>query len=144
MTRANSKKSKLIKALNELVSEGKKVSPFSVEKRAGVSNGLVRHHEDVMEMINQAKLEAAKQPVKGKSSSATLETLKSRLKKSQEMAKKQEQLKQDALTEVQRLNDAEKSYADTIAQLTWDLHRELSKVNPRNVFDVNKSKVGKS
>ena len=65
MTRDNSKKSKLIKALNELVSEGKKVSPFSVEKRAGVSNGLVRHHEDVMEMINQAKLEAAKQPVKG-------------------------------------------------------------------------------
>lgn len=144
MTRANTTKAKLINALNELVSEGKKVSPFAVEKRAGVSNGLVRHYDDVMEMINQAKLDATKQPTRGKSSNATLETLKSRLKKSQEKAKKQEQLKQDALTEVQRLKDAEKSYADTIAQLTWDLHRELSKANPRNVFDVNKSKVGKS
>jgi|TARA_R110001583_G_scaffold195348_2_gene372094 hypothetical protein len=138
MTRANSKKSKIMKALNELVSEGKKVSPFAVEKRAGVSNGLVRHYEDVMEMINQAKLDAIKQPVKSKSSNATLETLKSRLKKAQEKAKKQEQLKQDALSEVQRLKKAEKSYADTIAQLTWDLHRELSKANPRNVFDMNK------
>jgi len=138
MTRANSKKAKLIKALDELVSEGKKVSPFAVEKRAGVSNGLVRHYEDVMEMINQAKLDAIKQPVKSKSSNATLETLKSRLKKAQEKAKKQEQLKQDALSEVQRLKKAEKSYADTIAQLTWDLHRELSKANPRNVFDMNK------
>lgn len=144
MTRANSKKAKLINALDELVSEGKKVSPFAVEKHAGVSNGLVRHYEDVMEMINQAKLDAAKQPVRGKSNSATLETLKSRLKKSQEKAKKQEQLKQDALNEVQRLKEAEKSYADTIAQLTWDLHRELSKANPRNVFDMGKSKDGKS
>ena len=127
-----------MKALNELVSEGKKVSPFAVEKRAGVSNGLVRHYEDVMEMINQAKLDAIKQPVKSKSSNATLETLKSRLKKAQEKAKKQEQLKQDSLIEVQRLKKAEKSYADTIAQLTWDLHRELSKANPRNVFDMNK------
>lgn len=144
MTRANSKKAKLIKALNELVAEGKKVSPFAVEKRAGVSNGLVRHYEDVMEMINQAKLDATKQPAKGKPSNATLETLKSRLKKSQEKAKKQEQLKQDALNEVQRLKEAEKSYADTIAQLTWDLHRELSKANPRNVFDMNKNINGKS
>lgn len=129
MSRANSKKEQLLKALDELVAEGRKVSPFSVEKRAGVSNGLARHYDDVMEKILQAK-EGLKP---SSTSSAKVESLKRRLASAQERAKKQEATKSSLKVENKKLKDVEKVHIDTIAQLTWDLHNQLSQENPLGV-----------
>lgn len=136
MSRANSKKIKLLKALEELITEGKKVSPFAVEKRAGASNGLARHYEDVMEKILQAKESSSKTTKTVTISPSAADSLKRRLAGAQEKAKKQEELKLKVQDENKRLKDAERSYADTIAQLTWELHKQLSQEKPLNVRNM--------
>ena len=44
-------KTKLINAFEALKKEGKKVSPYAVEKRAGVANGSCKNHPTILEMV---------------------------------------------------------------------------------------------
>ncbi|WP_254053110.1 hypothetical protein [Shewanella sp. WE21] len=48
-------KTKLLNAFEALKKEGKKISPYAVEKRAGVANGSCKNHPAILEMILDEK-----------------------------------------------------------------------------------------
>ena len=47
----SSVKMKLMNAFEALKKEGKKISPFAVENRAGVANGSCKNHLSILKMI---------------------------------------------------------------------------------------------
>ncbi|MEZ8294237.1 hypothetical protein AB6D11_10310 [Vibrio splendidus] len=43
-------------ALEEMINEGAKISPYALEKRAKVSNKSVEYHADIAERVNDLKV----------------------------------------------------------------------------------------
>lgn len=117
---------KLLNAFEILKKEGKKISPFAVERRAGVGNGSCKNHPKILEMVlfekqqyRQAALsknKVYKTPNKPKISS-----------KYENLEKANKCLK----AENERLKSELSIMATSIAQLSWELHRHKSVIkNP--------------
>lgn len=117
---------KLLKALDELKSEGRKVSPFAVEKRAGVANGSAKYHPTILDLIMAEK---AKTTPKPKTASKERNTKKEN-QQAQKAAEQIEKLKQENASQKAELQ----ACADAIAQLTWEIHRYRTKTNKANVM----------
>lgn len=111
-------KTKLMNAFEALKKEGKKISPYAVEKRAGVANGSCKNHPSLLDMIMAEKSSYHPNPQvvnDGKQ------------KKKKQVDKK----KHDDLVESNKRLRAEndqfieemKVMATSVAQLTWELHR---------------------
>ena len=111
-------KTKLINAFEALKKEGKKVSPYAVEKRAGVANGSCKNHPTILEMVQAEKARYHPNPVVAKKG----------------VSKKKKQVDRERYDDLKELNkrlraendqfrDEMKVMATSVAQLTWELHR---------------------
>ncbi|MDK4745473.1 hypothetical protein QOY93_08895 [Leclercia adecarboxylata] len=128
-------KTKLEKALEALKKEKKKINPSAVEKRAGVANGSLKNHPVLREIVlieknkyRQSKNDAA--PVV-KNRRNTVEK-----KRYEELEARNNRLK----LENSQFQAEMKTMADSIAQLTWELHRykTATRKDPTNVRKINK------
>lgn len=111
-------KTKLEKALEALKKEKKKINPSAVEKRAGVANGSLKNHPVLREIVlieknkyRQSKNDAA--PVV-KNRRNTVEN-----KRHEELEARNNRLKLENI----QFQAEMKTMADSIAQLTWEVHR---------------------
>jgi predicted RNase H-like nuclease (RuvC/YqgF family) len=129
-------KNKLLNAFDELKKEGKKISPFAVEKRAGVANGSCKNHPSILDMVMTEKESYHPNPELAKKTTAT--------KKKKQVDKK----RFDDLDDVNKRLRAEKDQlkkemsvmATSVAQLTWELHRHktATRMQPSNVKSFTK------
>lgn len=111
-------KNKLINAFEALKKEGKKVSPYAVEKRAGVANGSCKNHPTILEMVQAEKASYHPNPVVAK---------KVEPKKKKQVDKERyddlEESNKRLRAENDKFRDEMKVMATSVAQLTWTLHR---------------------
>lgn len=129
-------KAKLENALEALKKEKKKINPSAVEKRAGVANGSLKNHPVLRDIVlaekarqqqpNPDAVPAAKSKRKtvAKERFDTLEARNNKLK-----------------AENSQFQAELKAMADSIAQLTWELHRykTATRKNLPNVNSVKRS-----
>ena len=111
-------KTKLEKALEALKKEKKKINPSAVEKRAGVANGSLKNHPVLREIVLIEKNKYRQ------SKSDTTQVVKNRRntvekKRYEELEARNNRLK----LENSQFQAEMKTMADSIAQLTWELHR---------------------
>ena len=111
-------KTKLEKALEALQKEKKKINPSPVEKRAGVANGSLKNHPVLREIVLIEKNKYRQ------SKSDTAQVVKNRRntvekKRYEELEARNNRLK----LENSQFQAEMKTMADSIAQLTWELHR---------------------
>ena len=111
-------KTKLEKALEALKKEKKKINPSAVEKRAGVANGSLKNHPVMREIVLIEKNKYRQ------SKSDTAPVVKNRRntvekKQYEELEARNNRLK----LENSQFQAEMKTMADSIAQLTWELHR---------------------
>lgn len=110
-------KKKLRAALEELKQGGAKINPSAVEKKAGVSNGSLRYYTDLYEEVCELK---TSKPEKKTAREIRTETLKN----SKNKALKAKREVQAELSELKKQIKVERmKHADTIANLTWALHK---------------------
>ncbi|WP_285130025.1 hypothetical protein [Leclercia adecarboxylata] len=111
-------KTKLEKALEALKKDKKKINPSAVEKRAGVANGSLKNHPVLREIVLIEKNKYRQ------SKSDTTQVVKNRRntvekKRYEELEARNNRLK----LENSQFQAEMKTMADSIAQLTWELHR---------------------
>lgn len=111
-------KTKLLNAFEALKKEGKKVSPYAVEKRAGVANGSCKNHPTILEMVQAEKARYHPNPSVAKKGEA---------KKKKQVDKARyddlEESNKRLRAENDQFRDEMKVMATSVAQLTWELHR---------------------
>ncbi len=128
-------RTKLLNSFEELKKEGKKISPFAVEKRAGVGNGSCKNHPAILEMVILEKERYHPNPELAKLAAATT------VKKQVDRNKYDELI--DRNKRLQNENDQLKKelsiMATSVAQLTWELHRHktLTRIQPSNVVQFS-------
>ncbi len=111
-------KTKIEKALEALKKEKRKINPSAVEKRAGVANGSLKNHPVLREIVLIEKNKYRQ------SKSDTAQVVKNRRntvekKRYEELEARNNRLK----LENSQFQAEMKTMADSIAQLTWELHR---------------------
>ncbi|EAP96284.1 hypothetical protein V12B01_24999 [Vibrio splendidus 12B01] len=123
---------KLEAAIDEMVKEGAKISPYAVEKRAKVSNKSVEYHADIAERVYELKVaqrtdrhQQEEKAKKGKKANITQEALD----KKNEALKNVNRLKAKYHRENKSLIAKEQLWAAQIGNLTMALHNERSQVN---------------
>lgn len=83
------------KALKELIAEGKRISPYAVEKRAGLSNALLSKNEAYADLLNRiVSLKASPTPASNSKIEKLNEQLKSERELKQKYYKRQKELEQ--------------------------------------------------
>lgn len=83
------------KALKELIAEGKRISPYAVEKRAGLSNALLSKNEAYADLLNRiVSLKASPTPASNSKIEKLNEQLKSERALKQKYYKRQKELEQ--------------------------------------------------
>ena len=111
-------KTKLLNAFEALKKDGKKISPFSVEKKAGVANGSCKNHPAILEMILAEKARYHPNPEVAKT--GVLEKKKQVDKaKYEELDESNKRLR----AENDQFREEMKVMATSVAQLIWELHR---------------------
>ncbi len=125
-------KEKLEAAIEEMVNEGAKISPYAVEKRAKVSNGSVEYYEDIAERVYELKVaqrterhQQEEKAKKGKKANITQDALN----KKNEALRNANRLKTKYYQENKSLIAKEQLWAAQIGNLTIALHNERSQVN---------------
>lgn len=111
-------KTKLMNAFESLKKEGKKISPYAVEKCAGVANGSCKNHPALLDMILAEKAHFHPNPqVVNKG----LTTKKKQVdkKKHDDLVESNKRLR----AENDQFREEMKVMATSVAQLTWELHR---------------------
>ena len=112
-------KTKLINAFDVLKKEGKKISPYAVEKRAGVANGSCKNHPTILEMVQAEKASYHPNPVVAK---------KGEPKKRKQLDKARYDDLEESNKRLRAENDQFRNemrvMATSVAQLTWELHRQ--------------------
>lgn len=111
-------KTKLMNAFEALKKEGKKVSPYAVEKRAGVANGSCKNHPTILEMVLAEKARYHPNPVVAKKGEP-----KKKKQVDKEIYDDLEESNKRLRTENDQFRDEMKVMATSVAQLTWELHR---------------------
>ncbi|WP_318393052.1 hypothetical protein [Enterobacter sp.] len=128
-------KTKLEKALEALKKERRKINPSAVETRAGVANGSLKNHPVLREIVlieknkyRQSKADAAP-VVKNRRNTVEKERY-------DELEVRNNKLK----SENNQFQAEMKTMADSIAQLTWELHRYKTATlkDPSNVRKIKK------
>ena len=110
-------KTKLLNAFESLKSEGKKISPYAVEKRAGVANGSCKNHPAILDMVLDEKARYHPNPaVAKKEPKQKKQVYKERYDDLEESNKR-------LRAESGQFRDEMKVMATFVAQLTWELHR---------------------
>ena len=127
-------KTKLLNAFEALKKEGKKISPFAVEKRAGVANGSCKNHPTILEMIQAEKARYHPNPEVARQGGQK--------KKKQVDKAKHEELEatnKRLRAENDQFREEMKVMATSVAQLTWELHRykTATKKDLSKVQDIN-------
>lgn len=112
-------RAKLLKAFDELKKEGKKISPFAVEKRAGVANGSCKNHPAILEMVRDEKARYHPNPEVAKKTNVAERKKHSDKKKNDALENSSKRLK----AENEQLKKEMAVMATSVAQLTWELHR---------------------
>lgn len=122
-------RTKLLNAFEALKKEGKKISPFAVEKRAGVGNGSCKNHPAILDMVMAEKARYHPNPELAKQSKAGTgkkqvdkKKLDEHKERNKRLSKENDQLKQEM-----------KVTATSVAQLTWELHRHKTATKISNV-----------
>jgi len=111
-------KTKLEKALEALKKEKKKINPSAVEKRAGVANGSLKNHPVLREIVLIEKNKYRQ------SKSDTAPVVKNRRNTVEKERYDELEARNNRLKLENSQFQAEmKTMADSIAQLTWELHR---------------------
>lgn len=83
------------KAFKELIAEGKRISPYAVEKRAGLSNALLSKNEAYADLLNRiVSLKASPTPASNSKIEKLNEQLKSERALKQKYYKRQKELEQ--------------------------------------------------
>lgn len=127
-------KTKLLNAFDVLKKEGKKISPFAVEKRAGVANGSLKNHSAIREMVLTEKERYHPKPKqKKKAKSGTGQTQVDK-KKHEDLKDRNKRLKE----ENDQFKREMKVMATSVAQLTWELHRHKTATKVSNVMPLTK------
>ncbi len=111
-------KTKIEKALEALKKEKRKINPSAVEKRAGVANGSLKNHPVLREIVlieknkyRQSKYDTA-QVVKNRRNTVEKKRYEEREARNNRLKLENSQFQAEM-----------KTMADSIAQLTWELHR---------------------
>lgn len=123
---------KLEAAIEEMVKEGAKISPYSVEKRAKVSNKSVQYHADIAERVNELKVaqRAERHQQEEKSQKAQNANItQAALDKKNEDLRNERRLKKKYYEENKSLISKQELWAAQIGNLTMALHNERSQVN---------------
>lgn len=111
-------KTKLEKALEALKKEKKKINPSAVEKQAGVANGSLKNHPVLREIVLIEKNKYRQ------SKFSTASVVKSRRNTVEKKRYEELEARNNSLKLENSQFQAEmKTMADSIAQLTWELHR---------------------
>ena len=111
-------KTKLENALEAQKREKKKINPSAVEKRAGVANGSLKNHPVLREIVLAEKARQ-QQP----NSDAVSVTKGKRKTVAKERFDALESRNSKLKAESSQFQAEMKAMADSIAQLTWELHR---------------------
>lgn len=112
-------RTKLLKAFDDLKKEGNKISPFAVEKKAGVGNGSCKNHPAILEMVMAEKERYHPNPEVAKKAKVAESKKLSEKKKSNKLETSNKRLK----AESEQLKQEMAVMATSVAQLTWELHR---------------------
>lgn len=126
-------RAKLLNALDALKKEGKKISPFAVEKRAGVGNGSCKNHPAILDMVMAEKARFHPNPELAKRSEAAAGKKQTDKKKQDELKERNKRLK----NENDQLKQELSVMATSVAQLTWELHRHKTATKMSNVKALN-------
>ncbi|HCM2158438.1 TPA: hypothetical protein N3B91_004498 [Vibrio parahaemolyticus] len=131
---------KLRTAIDELKLIGAKINPSSVEKKAGVSNGSLKYYSELYEEV----LELKSCSRKGKQSTRDSRTESLKTSKNKAMkAKRDAESERDELKAQLKAERIE--HADTVANLTWALHKaQHSRVMEQINLENSVTKLGKS
>jgi len=127
-------RTKLLNAFEALRKEGKKISPFAVEKKAGVGNGSCKNHPAILEMVMAEKARYHPNPELAKHSKAGTGKRPTDKKKHDELKERNKRLKD----ENDQLKQEMKVMATSVAQLTWELHRHKTATKTSNVMPFDK------
>ena len=111
-------KTKLMNAFESLKKEGKKISPYAVEKRAGVANGSCKNHPALLDMIVAEKSRYHPNP-------QLVNEGMPKKKKQVDKAKHDDLIESNKRlrAENDQFREEMKVMATSVAQLTWELHR---------------------
>ena len=127
-------RTKLLNAFEALKKEGKKISPFAVEKRAGVGNGSCKNHPAILDMVMAEKARYHPNPEVAKQSKAgagkkqvNKKKLDAHNERNKRLSNENDQLKQEL-----------KVMATSVAQLTWKLPRHKTATKTPNGMPFNK------
>ena len=112
-------KTKLLNALEILKKENKKISPFAVERRAGVGNGSCKNHPAILDMVMAEKARYHPNPQLAKKPQGGAGKTPIDKKKHDELKDRNKRLR----GENDQLKQEMSVMATAIAQLTWELHR---------------------
>lgn len=124
-------RTKLLNALDALKKEGKKISPFAVEKKAGVGNGSCKNHPAILDMVMAEKARYHPNPNLAKRSEVS--TKQTDKKKHHVLKDRNKRLKE----ENNRLKQELSVMATSVAQLTWELHRHKTTTKMSTVKALN-------
>ncbi|MFQ2831171.1 hypothetical protein ACK3YH_10105 [Aeromonas caviae] len=128
-------KTKLENALDALRKEKKKINPSAVEKRAGVANGSLKNHPVLREIV---LLEKSKLQQLNSDAAPVVKERRNTVEKERydELEARNDKLKY----ENSQLQAELKVMADSIAQLTWELHRykTATRIDSPNVHTLKK------
>lgn len=128
-------KTKLENALDALRKEKKKINPSAVEKRAGVANGSLKNHPVLREIV---LLEKSKLQQLNSDAAPVVKERRNTVEKERydELEARNNKLK----SENSQLLAELKVMADSIAQLTWELHRykTATRIDSPNVHTIKK------
>ena len=128
-------KTKLENALDALRKEKKKINPSAVEKRAGVANGSLKNHPVLREIV---LLEKSKLQQLNSDAAPVVKERRNTVEKERydELEARNDKLKY----ENSQLQAELKVMADSIAQLTWELHRykTATRMDSPNVHTIKK------
>jgi predicted RNase H-like nuclease (RuvC/YqgF family) len=127
-------RTKLLNAFEALKKEGKKISPFAVEQRAGVGNGSCKNHPAILDMVMAEKARYHPNPEVAKQSKAGARIKQVDKKKLDEHKERNKRLR----NENDQLKQELKVMATSVAQLTWELHRHKAATKMSNVMPFNK------
>lgn len=128
-------KTKLLNAFEALKKEGEKISPFAVEKRAGVANGSCKNHPAILEMVLSEKARYHPNP-KVTKKTESVSTKKVDKDKFDSLEQSNSRLK----AENDQFREEMKVMATSVAQLTWELHRYKTSTRESST-NVRKIKV---
>lgn len=126
-------RTKLLNAFEALKKEGKKISPFAIEKRAGVGNGSCKNHPAILDMVLAEKARYHPNPELAKNSKAVAGKTPTDKKKHDNLKERNKRLKE----ENDQLKQELSVMATSVAQLTWELHRHKTATKMSNVKALN-------